>query len=289
MINVTNLRTFWMVARTGSFRAASEELNVSQPALTRQVKDLELTYGVTLLNRTGNGSVPTEAGKQLFERADTIFQLLKQTESFLRHKQAGSLSLHSVSHVTLSKIVSSLKGAFSVPVEVTMAPSLDVEQALLEEKCDIGLLTLDHGEREEIERRLIGMFDMLCIVPPKHHLASQSKISVNDLDQERVIIGTPRTQTRKHFDVQMQKYRIAPQIIFEVNCRFTLTRIAHEMNAIGIYSDTGFSRDVFENSRPFAESDMALPVHLAAHRSRLRHSLSDAAFRHVSHMVSQGL
>lgn len=289
MINVTNLRTFWMVARTGSFRAASEALNVSQPALTRQVKDLEKTYGITLLTRTGNGSEPTEAGKQLLERAEDIFQMLQQTESFLRNKQAGSLNMHSVSHVSLAKIVSSLKSAFSVPVDVTMAPSLDIEQALLEEKCDIGLLTLDQGDHDEIERHLIGTFDMLCIIPPGHQLAGRETISVEDLHEERVLIGTPRTQTRKLFDMRMEERGIAPDIIFEVNCRFTLTRVAHEMNAIGIYSDTGFAQDMFENSHRFAEADMCLPVHLAAHKARLRHSLSDAAFRHVGQMVSQGL
>lgn len=289
MINVTNLRTFWMVARTGSFRAASEELNVSQPALTRQVKDLEKTYGITLLTRTGNGSEPTEAGKQLLERAETIFQLLQQTESFLQNKQAGTLKLHAVSHVSLPKIASSLKSSFAVPVEVTMAPSLDIETALLEEKCDIGLLTLADGHEDEIERHLIGTFKMLCVVPPGHRLAGKAEISICDLDGERVIIGTPRTQTRKIFDARVAEHGLSPEIVFEVNCRFTLTKVAHEMNAIGVYSDTGFSQDVFENSRPFVETEMSLPVHLAAHRSRLRHSLSDAAFRHIGQMVASGL
>lgn len=289
MINVTNLRTFRMVARTGSFRAASEELNVSQPALTRQVKDLEKTYGVMLLTRTGNGSEPTEAGAQLLERAEEIFQLLQKTESFLLNKQAGSINLHSVSHVSLPKIVSSLKSSFQVPVEVTMAPSRDIEQSLREEKCDIGLLTLDDELNDEIEGHLIGTFDLLCIVPPSHRLAYRNAISVEDLHGERIVIGTTRTQTRHYFDKKMRKYGIDIEVIFEVNCRFTLTKVAHEMDVIGVYSDTGFSNDVFENSKPFTQTEMSLPVHLAAHRSRLRHSLSDAAFRHVGHMVSKGL
>ena len=277
-----------MVARMGSFRAAAEALNVSQPALTRQVKDLEKTYGVTLLTRTGNGSEPTEAGKQLQERAEEIFQLLQQTESFLRGKQAGSLKLHSVSHVSLPKILSSLKSSFAAPVDVTMAPSLDIEQSLREEKCDIGLLTLGQGKDDEIEGHLIGTYDLLCIVPPNHRLAKVERVSAFELQDERIVIGTPRTQTRRHFDRQMAEFGVSSDIIFEVNCRFTLTRVAHEMGAIGIYSDTGFSKDVYENSKPFEQVEMALPVHFAAHKSRLRHSLSDTAFKYIGQLVSQG-
>ena len=67
-----HLRSFAAVARTGNLTRASEILNLSQPALSAQIKALESELGVTLFERTGRGMEITDHGKLLLERAEGV-------------------------------------------------------------------------------------------------------------------------------------------------------------------------------------------------------------------------
>lgn len=75
-MNLTQLRYFVRVAEMGSFSKAAIELDVAQPALSRQVRLLETDLRVTLLQRTGRGVLLTDAGKRLYEHAVSILQLV---------------------------------------------------------------------------------------------------------------------------------------------------------------------------------------------------------------------
>ena len=73
----TQLRTFYAVAREGSFTAAARVLHVSQPTLTSQIKKLEASYGIDLFRRHGRGVELTETGKQLLKIAKlALFSVL---------------------------------------------------------------------------------------------------------------------------------------------------------------------------------------------------------------------
>ena len=82
-MNLTQLRYFVRVAEMGSFSKAAIELDVAQPALSRQVRLLETDLRVTLLQRTGRGVLLTEAGKRLFEHAIGILQLVARAREDL--------------------------------------------------------------------------------------------------------------------------------------------------------------------------------------------------------------
>lgn len=82
-MNLTQLRYFVRVAEMGSFSKAAIELDIAQPALSRQVRLLETDLHVTLLQRTGRGVLLTEAGKRLFEHAVGILQLVARAREDL--------------------------------------------------------------------------------------------------------------------------------------------------------------------------------------------------------------
>ena len=75
-MNLTQLTTFIRVAEMGSFSKAAIELDIAQPALSRQVRLLETDLRTTLLQRTGRGVVLTDAGKRLYEHSVGILQLV---------------------------------------------------------------------------------------------------------------------------------------------------------------------------------------------------------------------
>lgn len=72
------LAVFDAAARTGSFTAAASELSTSQPAVTRQIRELELALGITLFHRSANRSTLTEAGQSLADSIDTGFASIER-------------------------------------------------------------------------------------------------------------------------------------------------------------------------------------------------------------------
>jgi LysR family transcriptional activator of nhaA len=87
-LNYNHLYYFWTIAREGSVVAASEELMVSQPTVSIQLKELETRLGQRLFDRVGRGLVLTDAGKIAFNYANEIFSLGQEMVNALEHQPA---------------------------------------------------------------------------------------------------------------------------------------------------------------------------------------------------------
>lgn len=77
------LHYFVKVVEAGGFRRASKDLNIAQPALTRQIQSLENTFGVQLLSRTASGVTPTAQGLLLFKEAREILTRIHALQDLL--------------------------------------------------------------------------------------------------------------------------------------------------------------------------------------------------------------
>jgi LysR family transcriptional activator of nhaA len=83
-LNYHHLHYFWVVARTGSIARASQELRLSQPTISNQLKTLEASLGHPLLERRGRGLVLTDVGRTVLRYADDIFRTGKELQQALR-------------------------------------------------------------------------------------------------------------------------------------------------------------------------------------------------------------
>ena len=95
----TQVRSFHAVAKSGSFTGAAKDLNVSQPTISEQVKELESTYGIELFNRAQRKANLTAAGRSLFEITQRLFGVVREIDAFLKAARdygAGHLRVSSV-------------------------------------------------------------------------------------------------------------------------------------------------------------------------------------------------
>jgi LysR family transcriptional activator of nhaA len=88
-INYNHLYYFWMVAREGSVVRAAEELMLSQPTVSSQIKDFEKSIGHALFDRVGRGLALTDAGRITFNYANEIFSLAQELINALEDRPAG--------------------------------------------------------------------------------------------------------------------------------------------------------------------------------------------------------
>ena len=83
ILNINQLRAFYMAARLESVTKAAEQLMVTPPAVTMQIKQLEETLGLKLMHRSGHAMGLTDIGARVFKRAEAIFGRIRDLENFL--------------------------------------------------------------------------------------------------------------------------------------------------------------------------------------------------------------
>ena len=88
-LNFHHLRYFWTVARKGGVRKAAEELHVSQPSISAQLRLLEDSLGEKLFKRSGRNLVLTEMGHLVLTYADEIFSAGRELMSAVKQRPGG--------------------------------------------------------------------------------------------------------------------------------------------------------------------------------------------------------
>jgi DNA-binding transcriptional LysR family regulator len=176
------LRLFVRVARVGSLRAAAEELNLSQAALSKSIKKLEAALGSAVFVRHGRGLRPTPRGLQALESLQRGFNVLDETLSGM----VDGLGFDSLSIASVSTLAAYLLPAFSqqflldwpqVQIKVWSLSSPDVVEAVLHGRADLGLVyDVAVAEREVKTWRLLDE-ELVGYVPARTALPASQTLS----------------------------------------------------------------------------------------------------------------
>lgn len=141
------LKVFQAVAKNLSFTKASQELFVSQPAITKHVQELEATYRTRLFDRQGSRISLTESGKLLLEHCERILEEYKRLEyemHLLHNEYTGELRLGAsttIAQYVLPAMLGGFIGKFpKVSLSLMNGNSREIEAALQEHRIDLGLV-----------------------------------------------------------------------------------------------------------------------------------------------------
>lgn len=141
------LKVFQSVAKNLSFTKASQELFVSQPAITKHIQELETCYQARLFDRQGNKISLTEAGKLLLEHSERIMEDYKRLEyemHLLHNEYMGELKLGAsttVAQYVLPPLLANFIAKFpQVNLSLLNGNSREIEVALQEHRIDLGLV-----------------------------------------------------------------------------------------------------------------------------------------------------
>jgi DNA-binding transcriptional LysR family regulator len=173
------LRYFTTVAAEGSFSRAAEKLNIAQPPLSRQIRQLEQDLGVQLLHRARPVTL-TEPGRYLFEQARQILNRADEAKAATRRIAKGMVRQFNIGFVasTLYDPLPELIRRFRLAVpdaDVHLVEMITLEQiaALKDGRIDVGFGRL-RFEDAAIARKVIRD-EALCVAVPLHHRLAQAK------------------------------------------------------------------------------------------------------------------
>ncbi|MDO9440156.1 MAG: LysR substrate-binding domain-containing protein [Beijerinckiaceae bacterium] len=221
-INLRQLTYFLRVVEAGNMTAAAEQLNLAQPALGAQMRQLEKELGVELLVRHSRGVSPTEAGRRLSERAKA---LLRDVEDMRREVQAiGTVAKDSIV-LGLAPSIMLLIGpdvlleARNEMPEVFFSLSEErssvLAEALERGQLDV-ILAYNIGPRAGFERQAILEEDFLLVTAPERAPASSSVSLAEALEME-LVIGGERGVLRSIVEAEAQRLSLKLRLAFEVH------------------------------------------------------------------------
>lgn len=202
------LEAFVLVARTGSFTAAANQMHVSQPALTSMVKKLEAQLQTMLFERNVKGAILTTSGRELLPSVERILGELSETISMLvasNNPEGGMVRVACIpsiaAHFLPPRIVQFEKSfpGIRVVIQDAMTENKDILERLRSGEIDLGIASPSHDTVDFQYRNLIED-ELVAIVPASWDKTDGAPLTWTDLALERIIGMSHHSHVRHLMD-----------------------------------------------------------------------------------------
>ena len=203
-LNLDYLQTFLVVVERGSFSAAAERLQLTQPAVSLQVRQLERSLNATLIERVGRKAQPTAAGSALLAHAQQINGAVASAVDAVAHHttgKAGRVRLGTGATACiflLPPILKALRTALpSLEITVTTGNTAEIAKAVEDNTIDIGLVTLPVSGRSFDITPVLD--DEFVLIAPRD-MALPTRITPAVLATRPLLLFEPGGNTRRTAD-----------------------------------------------------------------------------------------
>ncbi len=197
------LRAFHYVAICGGFSRAAEELFLTQPAISDQVRKLEEEYDILLFNRHKKQVTLTPAGEKLLEITRRLFDNEEQARELLsesRATRAGTLRIVADSAQHVLKILAAFRQKYpGVSVVISGGNTETVIDSLFSYEADLGVLG-DLPRTREFETIALNATPISAFVAKEHPLAGRKSLGFRDLTDLPLVMREHGSKTRKKFE-----------------------------------------------------------------------------------------
>jgi len=213
--NLNQLRVFHSVATFLNFTRAAEELHLTQPGISKHIKDLEEHYGNRLFNRLGKKVVLTQAGEVLLKAVTEAFRLIDEANvriGDLKGLVGGKLNIGAsimIGTYLLPRILAKYKQRHpGVDISLDISLSQQIEDKVLDSTLEVGLI----GHRAADTRLIVRKFKsdrMVLIVSADHNWAKRRKpIDLREVTDQTFLLPRQGSGTRKILEDLFQRSEI---------------------------------------------------------------------------------
>jgi DNA-binding transcriptional LysR family regulator len=279
-MELRHLRYFQAVAREEHFGRAAQSIRIAQPALTRQIRDLEAELGLLLFERLPRGVRLSSAGKAFLEETDAILAQIKRSVGRVKGYANGDFG---TVRIGFSEIASRhreiaakiLKFRLSEPnIELNLLPMASRAQieGLRKGSLDVGIVYDIHRNEDDLtilDSQDIGESNIVLALYSGHPLTRRREIHMQDLADERFLFPIRKAGPR-YYDRLMKAcltHGVSPNIIQEIATHSILLSLVAVGMGVGF---TEYSNDAQPESvlfRPVKDLDISFRVHLLWRKS----------------------
>ena len=296
MIDLRQLRYFQAVAEELHFGRAAARLAIAQPALSRQIQQIEEELGTPLLRRTQRRVELLPAGALLLERSRAIQQELARAISDTRRTGAGELGRLSVGfiHSSTYGLLPSIIGRFrqlhpGIELELHELPITAQHAALLRGTIDVGLLRVQAAPAE-LDVLPVMPDPFLLALPTRHALAGRSRVQIRSVAGDPFVMFSRAESPLFHARVQTlcEQAGFAPQVAQHATQIHTVVGLVGAGLGVAVVPAT--ARNLHPRNVRFVQlADKMEPVHVALAWRRGHETSAIQAFRKVTQDVVAAL
>jgi DNA-binding transcriptional LysR family regulator len=213
-VNLHHLRLFAAVVEHGGFTKAATALNLSQPAISKSIKELETETHLTLLDRSGKSVKLTDPGRTLYLRARELFGVERIAERELRELRGlkrGVLRI-AASTTIATYMLPAVLGRFHLrhpraAIRTSSANTRTVLRMLLESRVDVALVEgpVSHAR---VDVQPWREDELVVIAPPDHAFVPAAQVNVTDLADEQFLVREPGSGTREVSEQALARYGV---------------------------------------------------------------------------------
>lgn len=227
-VSLRQLRVFASVAKHLSFARAAEELHLTQPAVSMQIKELQAAVELPLFERSGRTVRLTMPGEYLLVYARRVLATLKEAESVmagLRGVEGGRLTIGMVS--TAEYFLPRLLARFHAEhpaVELRLSVGANRESLVRQLRDnEVDLAVMGRPPRElDARAEPFAAHPLSIVAAPEHPLAQRRRIAPKALEAEPFIVREPGSGTRAAMEQFFRDQRIAPPRAMEMSSNETI-------------------------------------------------------------------
>ena len=263
MANLELYRIFTEVAKYKNITKASEQLNISQPAVTRHIKNLEQELNTVLFNRT-KGMELTEAGKKLYNEISTYIEKIVEIDSKFYNSKEIILGTYAT---MLSKVLSSSIAEFYDNNQDARIVAITDNSKVLNNPLQSGefdiLITrkFDEAEYDTNKYKFIslGEVEYVLIANNDSDLCTKKKIKIKDLEGKIVYIPRGSTNSTNSFKSMIEKYN--KNIEIKRIDSITMAQILQKSdNCVGESNKKYWTKEIENNLVTVLDTDFKIPT-----------------------------
>jgi len=248
-LNLNQLETLLAISKTMSFRKAGEMLNLTQPAVSAQVKSLEDEFGTVLIDRSQPVTL-TDSGKLFLEHAEKILGIvreLKQRLADLDDIPQGHIHLGTTSSIAmqiLPRILTYFQNQYPlIKITIHSMPSSLIMDSVDNGAIDIGIAYL-FEPNPNLESSVLYYDSFELVVSPEHPLASSHHTTIEGLKDIPFVMLTSDTAARRFIDQVFSKLNIEPNIVMEVSSSEEVKRMVELNLGASIISNLSAAKEI---------------------------------------------
>jgi DNA-binding transcriptional LysR family regulator len=252
-MEIRQLKAFLAIAEAKTFTAGARRVNVTQAAISMQIRQLEDEVGLSLFTRTPRRVILTEAGEYLLERARKI---LREHDSALAEiaevagAEYGRLRIGSASGTfamnQLPGIMRQLKEKFpNSELSVSAGTSQTLVERMMHGELDTAFISLP-VDNTNVTTESLFSDEIVAIAHPKHPLAKEKYISAATLAGESLILGERGGNTRRMIDEFFAAANVKPNITMELSRQEAVTQMVEQNLGVGMAGGKTVAKEIRE-------------------------------------------
>ncbi len=221
MINLDRLRVFQAVAETGSFTRAADRVHLTQPGISKHVKQMEEYLGVPLFDRLGRKVALTQPGEILLEATQEVMATVAAAEERIHDltgMRAGRLRLGAsfpIALYILPRVLAAYRRRYpAVELTLQMSTSESIQAKVLANLLDLGLVSSEVHDPRLVARQFMSD-ELVVIVPDNHRWSGRRRIQARDLLGETFIVAARGAGARAIVEERLQAKGIVMQNVLD--------------------------------------------------------------------------